>query len=414
MAHPELARRDTARRDYRLYWAATTTDTLGSQTSGVVLPLFLLATGRSAALAGAVVSASLVAGLLAAPFAAVLADRGARRAVMWWSALAAAGAMGSIAALAATGRLPVGYLLAAVVAERIATSCYAAAARGCVAALVAPADYPHAVSRLQAGSQGAAVAGPVLGGALFTAARWLPFLADAVSYLVTAWCVRAMRTDLAPAPSGGAGAFAADLREGLRFTWRQPLLRGVLWWTAGLNAVLAALYFGAVFSLERHGEGTVAIGVVLAVAGAAGVAGALPAPWLARRVPAARLCVVVSWAVVLVAAGLAFATRAWVYGALFGVVSLLAPTLAVLLSARAIAVTPPEFQSRVGTVLATASGAATTVAPLAAGILVAVSGTTALGLTGAGVMAVVALYATLTVARHLTPVASRTPAEGAT
>ncbi|ARQ67582.1 MFS transporter [Streptomyces marincola] len=399
-------------RDFRLLWTASAADSLGTQTSGVVLPLLLLAAGHSATVAGAVVSVSLLAGLLAGPFAAVLADRGGRRTVMAWSALTAGAAMAVVALLAASARPPLGALLAAVTAERVATSAYAAAAQGCVAALVPPAAYPRAVSRLQAGEQGALVAGPVLGGLLFQAARWLPFLVDALTYLVAVLCVRSIRADLSPGAARepgrrGVGAVFADLRDGLRFVRGESFLRGVLWWMTGVNGVLAALYYGAVFALERHGAGTAAIGTVLAVSGAAGVVGALLAPRLAARIPAARLAVLVSWAVVLVALGLTAATRPWSYGLLFAVVSLLVPTLAVLLAAQAIAVTPAAFQSRVGTVLNTVSGVAATAAPLAAGALVALAGTTGLALAGAGTMAVVAVYASRVVAPGLRAAAAR-------
>ncbi|MDT0444259.1 MFS transporter [Streptomyces johnsoniae] len=399
-------RHTTSSHDFRLLWTASAADSLGTQVSGVVLPLLLLAAGHSPALAGAVVSVSLLAGLAAGPFAAVLADRGARRPLMICAALTGAAAMGAVAFLATGDRPPLGALCLAVTVERIATCVYAAAAQGWVAAVVAPAGYPRAVSRLQAGEQGALVVGPVLGGALFHAARWLPFAVDAFTYLLAVVCVRGVRTDLSLGTGRGPGRRGAatvltDLREGLRFVGGRPFLRGVLWWMTGVNGVLAALYYGAVFTLERNGAGTVAIGTVLAVAGAAGVAGALIAPRLARRVSAARLTVLVSWAVVVVAAGLALATGAWAYGALFAMVSLLVPTLAVLLAARAIAVTPPDLQARVGTVLNTVSGIATTAAPLVAGALVAVAGTAGVAVAGAGVMALVAVYASRVVAPAL-------------
>ncbi|WP_461029389.1 MFS transporter, partial [Streptomyces sparsus] len=187
-------------RDFRLYWWAGSTDALGTQASGLALPLLLLATGTSPAVVGLLAGASMACGLLLAPFAAVLADRGARRTVMLASALVSAAAMASIAAVAAWSVPALWHLFAAVAVERVATSCYEAAARGTLAVIVPPSGYTAAVSRLQAGEQAALVVGPLLGGALFQLARWLPFVADAASYLVTAVCVRAMRSDLRSAP----------------------------------------------------------------------------------------------------------------------------------------------------------------------------------------------------------------------
>lgn len=64
------------RRDLRLFWWAGSCDALGSQTSGLVLPLLLLTLGRSPAEVGALAGLSAVATLLLGPLAAVPADAG--------------------------------------------------------------------------------------------------------------------------------------------------------------------------------------------------------------------------------------------------------------------------------------------------------------------------------------------------
>ncbi|WP_344289717.1 MFS transporter, partial [Streptomyces synnematoformans] len=204
--------------DFRRFWWAGTTDALGTQTSGLALPLLLLALGSSPAVVGMVAGVSAGCGMLTGPFAAVLADRGARKAVMVSAALVAAGAVAFVAVSTLLGDPPLWQLFAAVVVERTATSCQSAAAAGTVAVLVPESRYPWAVSRIQAGEQAGLVAGPVLGGVLFQLGRWLPFLADAVSYVVSALCVASMRSDLLPRrggaaepgrPSPAGGGFAA-------------------------------------------------------------------------------------------------------------------------------------------------------------------------------------------------------------
>lgn len=393
-------------RDFWLYWTAGTSDGLGTQVSGLVLPVFLLSAGYSPGGVGLFVAAAAVGGLAAGPVAAVLADRAARRPTMVWSAVVAGCAMGSFCAAVALGHPAVLQLAAAVAVERIATSCYAAAAGGTVAALTAPADYPRAVARLQAGDQGAAVLGPALAGALFQLARWLPFLADAVSYLVTAVCVGCIRADLTLADPVGDGSadrdepsWGRELGAGLRFVRRTPFLRFLLWWSVGVNALLAALYYLAVFTLAGHGHGSGPTGAVLAVSGAAGLLGALAAPRLARRFPAARIVVAGSWATVPVAAALAFTTGAWAFALLLGAVSLLVPSLAVVLQARAVRVTGPGLQARVGTVLGTASALAAAVVPAGVGLLADAAGTVGVGLACAALLALLALRTTATSGR---------------
>ncbi|MCT2590810.1 MFS transporter [Streptomyces sp. N2-109] len=411
---------DATDRDFRRFWWAGTTDALGTQTSGLALPLLLLALGESPAVVGTVAGVSAGCGILAGPFAAVLADRGARRTVMVLAALTAATAMASVAAGTLLGDPPLWHLFAAVLVERTATSCQEAASAGTVAVIVPPDRYPQAVSRLQAGEQAGLVVGPALGGALFQLGRWLPFLADALSYLVSALCVAAMRSDLrprrdgeasseskrpSPAPRGGLAAaghgFLRELGAGAVFARRQPFLRFVLLWSTVMSVLLAALSYGTLFTLRDAGAAGGPIGAVLAVAGAAGLAGALLAPRLARALPGPRLVVTVSWLLVAPAVGLALTTRVWVSALLFGLISLLLPAAAVVLQSRAIQVTPQELQSRTGTVLATTTGLAAAAGPVAAGALEGSAGTGGTALSCAAVLALLALWSTTAAPRVL-------------
>ncbi|WAX76557.1 MFS transporter [Streptomyces sp. KMM 9044] len=443
---------DPATRDVRLFWCANAADALGSQASGVVLPLLLLGLGYSPAVVGLVAGVSTATGLVLGPLVAVPADRGARKRVMFWSAVVSALAMGSVAvALAvAEGRPSLVHLLAAVLVERTATSCYEAAARGTVALISTPGNLPRVVAGLEAGDRGALVAGPALGGMLYQVSRTLPFVLDAVSYAVTAVCVRAMRSNLradrtdsadavdmtnrvdgadradgAPESAGSAAqdgpvprhvpqpsprsargtwsALAAEASAGVRLVRATPLLRLVLVWTTTVNGVLAALYYDAVFTLQESGHGGTSMGLVLALSGAAGLAGSLAAPRLMRGLSPVRAVVTVSWLMIPLAAALATAGGPWAYGALFGGFCLIMPLATVILQARAIQRTPPELQARAGSVLATAAGGAAAVAPALAGFLTAHAGAAVPALASAGVLVLLALHTTLGAGRMLAP-----------
>ncbi|MFD7223838.1 MFS transporter [Streptomyces sp. NPDC059892] len=430
-------------RDIRLFWCANAADSLGSQASGVVLPLLLLGLGYSPAVVGLVAGVSTATGLVLGPLVAVPADRGARKRVMFWSAVVSALAMGSVAVALAVveGRPSLVHLLTAVLVERTATACYEAAARGTVALISTPGNLPRVVAGLEAGDRGALVAGPALGGMLYQASRALPFVLDAVSYVVTAVCVRAMRSDLRadatdpadraadatdpadgadsadgapepasspvspPAPRSARGtwsALAAEASAGFRLVRATPLLRLVLVWTTTVNGVLAALYYDAVFTLQERGHGGTPMGLVLALSGAAGLAGSLAAPRLVRRLSPARAVVAVSWLMIPLAAALATAGGPWTYGALFGGFCLIMPLATVILQARAIQGTPPALQARAGSVLATAAGGAAAMAPALSGLLTAHAGAAVPALACAGVLVLLALHTTFGATRVLT------------
>ncbi|MFE6098518.1 MFS transporter [Streptomyces laurentii] len=396
---PELSKSSSLspfrRRDFSLFWAAGAIDGLGTCASSLFLPLILLGAGYSSGLAGLVASAALVSGLVVSPIAGVHADRRPRKPLMYAAALVAAGAMGSVFAAVALGHVVLAHVLVAAVIEQAASATYGAAASGTIRRLVPPGEYPRAIGHLQARDQAVQIVGPSLGGTLYQLARWVPLLADAVSFLLVAVLSKAIRADLTPERDGPPASFTRDLAEGLRFVWTEPFLRFVVVWTAGVNALLGALYFHAVFASHDQGASPSSIGLILTLAGVGGLLGALAAPWLVRRIPAARIVTGASWAMVPTAAGLAFATRTWAYGLLLSGVSLIVPSVVVVLQTRAVLVTPDRLLARMGTVLGTAGQAVAVLAPVAAGVLVAAYGGRTVALGCAGAFAGLALYATV-------------------
>ncbi|MEV0961538.1 MFS transporter [Streptomyces sp. NPDC049910] len=463
------ARRRRPPRDIGLLWGANTADALGTQMSGIAFPLLLLGLGHPPATVGLLAGAGVLVTLVCGPVAAVAADRGLRRPVMAGSAVVAAAAMGAVALSVAGGRPPLALLLGALLVERTATACFEAAARGTVALVAAPREVPRVVAGLEAGDRAALLAGPLLGGVLYQLARPLPFAADALSYAVTALCVRSMRSDLraastaatpspghapaaapvpspdpagapaaspartapphppgtpAPAPAapgtpvpGGSAAVpdagppertptplgapashARDALAGLVLLRSSPRLRLVLVWTTTVNAALAALYFAAIFALQDRG-GPVAMGLVLAASGGAGLAGALAAPAVVRRVGGARTLVAVTWLTVLPAAGLTVAGSPWSLGACFGAFCLLLAPATVVVQSTVIADTPHHLQARTGALMATAVVGAGAGSPVVAGMLTTHAGPAATPAVCALALAVLALFTGLRAGR---------------
>ncbi|MFI1467256.1 MFS transporter [Streptomyces wuyuanensis] len=436
-------RRLGATRDVRLLWSSNAADALGTQMSGVAFPLLLLGLGHPPTTVGLLAGAGMLVTVVCGPVVAVAADRGLRKPVMAGSAAVAAVAMAAVALSAAAGRPPLALLLGALLVERTATACFEAAARGTVALVAAPREVPRVVAGLEAGDRAALVAGPLLGGVLYQVARPLPFAADALSYMVTALCVRSMRSDLragsaeasadgapvgGPAPSGdpatahaasasdpappdpaespGArpaplralGSYARETLAGPALVRSSPRLRLVLVWTTTVNAALAGLYFSALFALQDDG-GPVAMGLVLAVSGGAGLAGALAAPTVVRRVGGARTLVAVTWLTVPPAAGLALTNSPWVLGLCFGAFCLLLAPATVVVQSAAIADTPHHLQARTGALLATAVVGAGAGSPVVAGALTTHAGPAATPAVCALALTLLALFTGLRAGR---------------
>jgi MFS family permease len=391
------------RRDFRLFWLGGAISRLGSHATGVTMPILVLALGGSPVTAGLLGSVGTGVSVLATPVAGVYADRRSRRGLLIGSALLSAAAMAVVAVGVATDLMSWPVLFASVAVEGMATAVFGAAAAGSVRAIL-PAENPEgALGLIQAREQGAQLAGPGFGGALYQLAAWVPFLADAVSYLLAAAFIRGTRSNLGPHRDELAvatpGSLRHELAAGIGYLWQQAFLRFVVLWAAGLNLIVGALYLEVILLARLRGTSAAAIGLMLTLVGCAGLVGALAAPRVLRRVRVSVLVVAVSWLVAAVLVLPATVSATWAGGVVLGAIALLTPALSIVFQSKAILMTPDGMQGRVGSALGTVAEGTGALAPLLAGVLVSWRHPAAVALLLAAGLAVLALYATVSMRR---------------
>jgi len=112
---------------------------------------------------------------------------------------------------------------------------------------------------------------------LFAAARFLPFLADAVSYGASALAVALTRTPFQQPRTSERRPIRAELIKGVVWIWRRPYFRTVALLFAAGNPFFIGLYLLAILLAEKHGASSAQIGVMFAVVGAGGLLGAVVA-----------------------------------------------------------------------------------------------------------------------------------------
>ncbi|MFE3635046.1 MFS transporter [Streptomyces sp. NPDC059168] len=368
-------------RDLRILWWVNAVDGLGSQASGLVLPLLLLELGHSPGTAGSLASAAALTGVVLGPLVAVPADQGRRRRLMTASAALAALGTG-VLALTCLGRPALWVVVTLALAERLCAVAYEAASRGALVHLATTDELPRAAAGMQVGDQVSLILGPALGGALFQLARPVPFLADALSYAAAALGVRAIRSPLdtpaaeqgaapgtGPRPRGKRSELLGSARAGVVTLAGSPVLRLVLVWTSTAGGALTLLFYTALFRLGSDAR-SAAAGLVLAASGAAGLLGSLVAARAVRRFGATRLLTLAAWLLPVPCGSLLWADGALGWGAAFAGLSLLVPLITVVLSSAAIACTPVALQSRTASVLGSVSALAAAGAPALAAALV--------------------------------------------
>lgn len=383
-------------RDYLLLWTGGAVSLLGSQMSMVAYPLVALALTGSPTKAGLVGTFALLGQMVFRLPAGALVDRHDRRRMMLVAdALRGVVLLGLAVALVA-GALSLPLLIVAAFTENAMGEFFRPASTAAVRRVIDPAQMPEAVSRSEARSYGATIAGPPLGGFLYGVAQYVPFAADAASYIYSFISTLLVRTPMRPEapPSAQPGRIISQLTGGVRWIWDHLLLRCMILSAAGFNVVFAALYLTVVVAARTAGATSVQIGIMLGMASAGGFAGSFLAVRLASYRYPSRLVLAIMWSAGAVIPLMAINQNPYVLGALLAVPMVLAPSANTIILSLQVVLTPDHMQGRVSAGGEFISNVAAPLAPLAGGFLVTtLSAPTALILVGA-VMVLVAGLAT--------------------
>jgi MFS family permease len=271
-------------RDFTKLWIGEAVSTLGSRSSYVAYPLLVLALTGSAAQAGLVGFARQLPLFLFQLPAGALADRWNRRRLMIACDAGRAAAMAGLATSLLLGKPSLALIFVVAFVEGTLNVAFRPAEIGALKQIVPAHELPTAVAANEARDNAAYLGGPSLGGFLFAISRAAPFLADAASYLASLTCVAMIRRPLEEAPpSAERRSLRRDVGEGLSWLWRQPFLRASLLLAGGTNLISNALALFVILVARERGASSSAIGVMLTLVAAGGLAGAVATPLALRR-----------------------------------------------------------------------------------------------------------------------------------
>jgi MFS family permease len=376
--------------DFVIVWAAGAVSELGSSMSQLVFPLVGYAITHSVAEASLATTGLIVGGVALRLPAGALVDRFARSRVLIMTNAVAAVVYASLAVALLTGHLTLVHLVMAGFVSGAIDAFDSPATSATVRTIVPIAHLPVAYTRLEAGERAARLIGPPVGGALYSLARGVPFLVDAVSYAATSLAVTRLRTPL-PAPARRAQSLRADVVEGLRFVWGHIGVRCMMIWGGLINFTGAFTFVAVTLRLIQRGTPPAAIGLVETAAAIAGLAGALVAPTIIRRVPTGWLTIGLTFAIAVLIVPQAWSTTVVVVGALLAATTFLVPANNAGISAYMVSVVPDKLQGRVNSAAGFIAGGLAPLGPLLAGVALAgIGGVTTL-LIGAAMTAATAL-----------------------
>lgn len=382
-------------RNYHLLWVGQALAEVGIGASTIALPLLVLAVTGSAAASGLALATHSAAQLLVGIPGGALVDRWDRRRVMLVCEAVQALAVGGLALAVWWGAAPLPLVLAVAVVLGACRALFEPAEAATLPRVVPAAQLPSAVSMNAARSYLGMVLGTTLGGALFAARRWAPFGAQAVAHALSFTLLLFLRPPPEEPRERGATRLRQEILDGLRWVWREPLIRAVTLCAVGLNFCFLAFYLVLIAAAERRGVPPAQIGLMAALLGGGGILGALVAPRLHRALSPAASVLGVFWVIALLMPLAAPVDNGYLMGALLAAMAFLVPTANTTITTYQLLLTPDRLRGRLAGAMAVALGGSAVAGPLAGGLLAeALPSATAVLLCAAGTV-LVALLATL-------------------
>ncbi len=376
-------------RGYRLLWASQACAEFGHNATTIAFPLLVLAITGSTAASGLVLGTIATAQLVAGLPAGALADRWNRKRILLSCEAAQFLAAGSLVTALLTGTATVAHMVVVAAVLGTCTALFEPAEDATLAALVPEDQLAGAVAANGARTSLGQLAGTAAGGFLFAAGRVLPFLVDALTHLVAFAALAFLRVPPRPGPPAAAGRLVPEMLAGLRWAWRQRMIRVTTIYAALLNLFFSAFYLVVIVLAQRRGVPAGEIGVMAAMLGVGGVAGALAAPWLQRLLGPYVSIAATFWVLAVLTPLTALARDGYLIGAIFAGMALLAPTANTTIVTRQLISTPDELRGRLSGVLSLLTGAAGAAGPVLGGLLAAAApGTAAVLICAAGIAVV--------------------------
>jgi MFS family permease len=355
---------------FRLLWIGQVLSDTGTQAALIAYPLLILALTHSATIAGAAGTVRLVAQLLLGLPGGALSDRFDRRLTMITCDAIRAAVLGLLTGLVLAHPVTWPVVLAVSVIDGAANALFDPSASAALPGIVADEQLEQAWAATEARSYGASLAGPALGGFLFELGSAVPFLGDALSYLVSAGTVSRIGGQFRPEGTAKRTALWREAAEGIRLVWNHQLLRAVVVQAPLVNFAFTGVIFTITLALRQHGIAPGVIGLAQGGIAAGGLLGALAAPRLQGRLPLRRLVIVLTMAGTGLFAVAALVLPSPLVAVPVAATLLLAPAANAALFAAMLRATPDNMRGRVSNTVTQAATGLAALAPLTAGLLV--------------------------------------------
>jgi predicted MFS family arabinose efflux permease len=300
--------------DFRRFWFGQAVSQFGTYIGSAALALTaILVLQATPSELGILAAAAALPALLVALPAGAWIDTIRRRPLLILADLGRALVLITIPILYVYGVLQIEHLYIIAFLKGTLSTLFELAYHAAVPGLVERDQLVDANSKLSMTDSLGEISGPGIGGLLVQIlSAPITLLIDALSFLVSAWSIWRIRLpELAPQVPE-ASHFWHDLREGLFFSFRQPVLRALLGQAVFSNLfgnMIGALYL--LYGVQELGLSPAVVGLIIGTGGLGSLLGALLAQRITRRFGSATTLVgSVLWSS-LFQLGMPFAAGIW-------------------------------------------------------------------------------------------------------
>jgi MFS family permease len=337
-------------RDYLLLWSGQAISNVGTQVSQFAFPLLVLFLTGSPAQAGLIGASRTIPYIFLSLPVGALIDRWDRKRVMILCDSGRAIALGSIPVVyALLGTVPIAQLYLAALVEGTLYVLFNIAEVACLPRVVPKEQLPAATGQNQAAEITSYLIGSPLGGALYAIKHLLPFLADAISYAISVGSLLFIKTAFQGERTAERRDLRAEIGEGLRWLWNQPLIRFMAFLTGGLNFT-SGLTLIIIVIAQRQGASAPIIGLVFAIGSIGGVIGSVIGPAIQKRFSFGAVIIVSCWIQAIAWLFYVFQPNIWLLGVISSVLFVTGPVYNVVQFSYRLALIPDELQGRVNSV----------------------------------------------------------------
>jgi predicted MFS family arabinose efflux permease len=383
-------------KDYMLLWSGQIVSAVGSETSLIALPLLVLILTKSPAQAGFVGAIRLVPYLLFSLPAGALIDRWNRKALMIFCDIGRAIALASIPTAFLFGGPSLLQLYIVSLVEGTLYVFFDIAQVSCLPNVVEKEQLPAASAQNMVTFSTSLLLGPFIGGLLYGIRQFLPFLADAITYVVSVISLCFIRKKFQQDRTSAQSRLLTDIREGLVWLWRQPLIFFMALLACSVQLIGSSARLAIIVDAQQLKSTTpFLVGLIFLLGGLGGITGSMFGATLQKRfrlwsiIVISQVVIIVSWVFYLFAA----------HAILIGLISIFVyagfGAYNVVQFSYRLALIPDHMQGRVNSVFRLIAFAGSPLGMLFAGLSLQSLGVTQTLLAGLGFLIIMAVITAL-------------------